>query len=267
MQHSRSLSRQEKIVQLLLELRTVSVKDLVARFKVSEWTIRRDLTSLEERRLIERNYGEVKLIDARKYASFVRPKVEDMNTAAAKALIGRAAARLVQDGQHIALSAGTTTTEVARALKERDGRFCVVTNALNIAMELSAGKSIRVTCTGGEVNGDYHTLTGPVAERALKAHFFDVAIIGVSGIALREGLTVNSQLNAVTLEIMLHHSKKVIVVADGSKFGVVRFAHLAAIDFVDTIVTDAYPPEAFVEHLKSSGTGLIVAAEGAKAAQ
>jgi len=262
MQHARSLSRQEKIMQLLLELRTISVKDLVAQFKVSEWTIRRDLTSLEERRLIERTYGEVKLIDSHKHVSFVRPKGgEDMSAIAAKVLIGRATARLMQVGQHLALSAGTTTAEVAKALRERGTPCFVVTNALDIASELAAGRNIRVTCTGGEVDADYRTLNGPVAERVLRGHFFDVAVIGVSGIAGSEGLTVNSQLNAVALETMLQHAKKVVVVADHTKFGAVRFAHLAPTQVMDTLVTDRLPEGELLEHLRGGGTELIVASD------
>jgi DeoR family transcriptional regulator, aga operon transcriptional repressor len=119
---------------------------------------------------------------------------------------------------------------------------------------------VAVTCTGGDVHGDYYTLTGPVAERALRSYFFDVAIIGVSGLTAREGLTVNSQLNAVTMDIMVRHATQVIVVADHSKLGRVSFAQLATLDAIDTLVTDAPPPDELAEQLAAAGVNVLIAA-------
>jgi DeoR family transcriptional regulator, aga operon transcriptional repressor len=257
----RSLSRQEKIMQLLLASETLSVSDLAQQLGVSAWTIRRDLSCLEKQQLLARHYGEAKVLESQTYESFTWPRTGNDDLHAAKRVIGRAAARLVQAQQHVALSAGTTTSEVAKALRERDVPCYVVTNALNIAMELSLGKHIRATCTGGEVDGDYSTLNGPIAERVLKGHYFDIAIIGVSGVALEEGLTVNSQLNAVALEMMLQHSKKIVVVADHAKFGTVRFAHLAPLDRIDVIVTETAPAKEFLEHFRGKGVEVIVATQ------
>jgi DeoR family transcriptional regulator, aga operon transcriptional repressor len=240
----RSLSRQEKIMQLLLASETLSVSDLAQQLGVSAWTIRRDLSCLEKQQLLARHYGEAKVLESQTYESFTWPRTGNDDLHAAKRVIGRAAARLVQAQQHVALSAGTTTSEVAKALRERDVPCYVVTNALNIAMELSLGKHIRATCTGGEVDGDYSTLNGPIAERVLKGHYFDIAIIGVSGVALEEGLTVNSQLNA-----------------DHAKFGTVRFAHLAPLDRIDVIVTETAPAKEFLEHFRGKGVEVIVATQ------
>jgi DeoR/GlpR family transcriptional regulator of sugar metabolism len=254
----RSLSRQERIVQILLDEKTISVSQLAKQLHVSEWTVRRDLSELEEKQLVERSYGQAALVKSREYRSFLSPNdMDSSGRLSAKRLIGAVAAKLVQPGQHVAISAGTTTTEVALALKERTTSCFVVTNALNIAKELSTCKDIRVTCTGGEVDGDYCTLNGPVAERILRAHYFDLAILGVSGITLQEGITVNSQLNAVALDIMFQHAKRIVVVADRTKFGEVRFAHLAPIDAVDIIVTDQAPHKAFCDYLSTVGVELI----------
>jgi DeoR family transcriptional regulator of aga operon len=158
----------------------------------------------------------------------------------------------------VVLSAGTTTTEVARALKGRQG-LSVITNALNIAQELANEPGLAVTCTGGDVHADYHTLTGPVAERALRAYFFDVAVIGVSGIAREAGLTVTSQLNAMTMEIMVDHAMQLIVVADQQKWGQVSRAYLAPLHAIDILVTDAEPPEEVREALAAAHVEVLVA--------
>ncbi len=258
----RSLGRQERIVQLLAEGQTVSVAELAAGLNVSGWTVRRDLSALEARGLLERRYGEAQLRASYRasYRPPTDPAADGADAQAAKRRVGGAAARLVGSGQHVALSAGTTTREVARALRERGTACFVVTNALNIASELAPARSVRVTCTGGEVDGDYNTLNGPVAERALRGHFFDLAIVGVSGLEADAGLTVDSQLNALALETMIRHAKRVVVVADRSKFGAVRFAHLAPLDVLDILVTDERPAGALAERLAAHGVEVVVAA-------
>jgi len=158
------------------------------------------------------------------------------------------------------LGGGTTTTQVACHLKLRK-HLRIMTNSLNIALELSQNPNIHVTCTGGNADGDFYSLTGSVAERALSAHYFDVAVIGVSGISLEAGLTVSSQANAAVLSIMIEHSRRCIVVADHSKFGQVCFAHLAPLHQISTLVTDIRPNPALYDELRSAQVNIIVADE------
>ncbi|WP_425145156.1 DeoR/GlpR family DNA-binding transcription regulator [Deinococcus sp.] len=256
----RALSRQERIVQHLLLHASASVTELAEALHVSSWTIRRDLSALEGRGLLERRYGKALVAESGRYESFTSSHpADEERTLRSKTAIGRAAARLVQPGQHVALSAGSTMLEVARALRSRNVPCRVVTNALNIAIELSQASAVRVTCSGGEVDGDYYTLNGPTAERVLSGYYFDLAIIGVSGVTLREGLTVNSQMNAVALSTMLDHSKRVVVVADARKFGEVRFAHLGALEHIDVLVTDTAPPPDLADYFEASGIEVVVA--------
>lgn len=254
-------------MQHLLVNASASVTDLAASLNVSTWSIRRDLSALAAQGLLQRRYGKALLAISGSFESFNSGSTraaDEGPTPPSKAAIGRAAARLVQPNQHVVLSAGTTMLEVARALRERNVPCRVVTNALNIAMELSRSSFVRVTCSGGEVDGDYYTLNGPTTERVLRSCFFDLAIIGVSGVALKEGLTVNSQMNAMALSTMMENSKRVVVVADQHKFGQVRFARLAALNRVDALVTNVAPPPDYAERLAASGVDVIVA-EGQEA--
>jgi DeoR/GlpR family transcriptional regulator of sugar metabolism len=261
---SRSISRQDKILHMLSKHPTMSVHDLASHLRVSGWTVRRDLAVLEEHGHIERHYGGVTIRNNPILPATTIATLECEETAdrtAAKQRIGWTAAQLLKSGQHVAISAGTTTRQVALALKVLPPkRLSIVTNALDIAQNLVAVPDIAVTCTGGDVHGDYYTLTGPVAERALRSYFFDVAVIGVSGLTIHEGLTVNSQLNAVTMDIMIRHAAQVIVVADCSKLGQVSFAQLATIDAIDTLVTDALPPDDLHQQLIAAGVSVLVAA-------
>jgi DeoR/GlpR family transcriptional regulator of sugar metabolism len=123
-------------------------------------------------------------------------------------------------------------------------------------------REIDVTCTGGSADGEYYSLTGSVAERALYTHYYDVAVIGVNGISASAGLTVNSQANAVVLSIMIEQSRKCIVVSDHSKFDQICFAHLAHLDCIDTLVTDARPPAALYDALRRLRVKVVIAGEG-----
>lgn len=240
----------------------MSVHDLSAALHVSGWTTRRDLADMEQRGLIVRHHGGVTIapeVALPVVQAADHPRPEDSSRQEAKRRIGQAAVHLILHGQQIVLGAGTTTTEVARALKGRRG-LTVVTNALNIARELAGEPGLAVTCTGGDVHGDYHTLTGPVAERALRGYYFDVAVIGVSGITAREGLTVTSQLNAMTMEIMVRHAMRLIVVADQHKWGQVSRAHLAPLEAMDFLVTDAEPSPELREALATANVEVVVAA-------
>jgi len=263
MSSTRTLHRQEQILELLAAQGSVTVRELSTQLKVSEWTIRRDLDELAARHLLTRRYGMATLASSPEVEVFSESSLSDVRAQgtnlAAKQRIGRAAAALLHEGERVALGAGTTTTEVARALKGFNKRLSIVTNALNIALELADESGLDVTCTGGTVRGYYAPLMGPLAERGLKAYFFDVAVVGVSGITLAEGLTVNSQLNAELLQIMIQQSSKLMVVADHSKIGHVRFAHLAGLEAVDVWVTDTSPPPEWNGALRERNITVMVA--------
>lgn len=259
MNGSRSLSRQEAIVGFLLEEQSIGVGDLADRLAVSTWTVRRDLKTLERRGLVKRQYGVAEIVDGHPYDSF-RPGASTGVASDVKRRIGVAAARLVQPGQSVALGAGTTTLAVARALRERAVHCHVVTNTLAIAAHLAGSPRMHVTCSGGDVDGRYGTLTGPVAERALASHFFDIAFIGVTGIGAQEGVTVNSQLNAAVLQAMMAQCKRVVLVADHTKFGRVRFAHLAPLSSFDDLITDQVAPPACKSALEAAVVDVYVVA-------
>lgn len=256
MKHTHVFQRREKILQILRQQQQATVEELARRINVSSWTIRRDLAFLEERHQIRRWYGGAEL--AITPEELPQLEFNAQVQAHAKQAIGQTTSRLIKSGQFVALAAGTTTTQVALALKGRE-RVALMTNALNIAQELSREPGIRLTCAGGEVHGDYYTLTGPVTERTLSTHYYDVAVVGVSGISMGQGFTVNSQSNAVSIAIMLRNASRRIIVADHTKFEVVSYAFLADLTDVHVIVTDQLPSKAYQEHLKAIGTELVIA--------
>lgn len=250
-------------MKLLAQDHSLSIKRLAHLLDVSGWTVRRDLDQLEQQGLVLRSYGSVELSasdEVRQYAQSMQ-RQEDRDIMLAKARIGKRAARLLHNNSQVAMGAGSTTLACARALKQNRTELAVMTNGLNIAVELTGLPHINLICTGGTAHGDFFTLTGPVARRAIKSHCFDVAVIGVSGVSLEAGLTVNSHLNAEILQVMIRNAQWVIALADHRKLGRVRFARLADLCDVDVVVTDCPPDPALAGAIAACGVEIIIADE------
>jgi DeoR family transcriptional regulator of aga operon len=234
-------ARQEIILRKLQETGSVVIDELCSSLLASVATIRRDLEDLEGRSLLKRVRGGAVSIGPLFYEPFrhdasFQDKVSSF--AEEKRRIARAAAELVQTGQTIALSGGTTTTEVVRSLKVLSG-ISIITNTVNVAMELSNRKDIDVIVTGGHLRGNWFTLIGPLANAATDMLFADLMFIGVDGIDAKHGLTCTNSAEAELLRKLAQHSKKKVVVADRSKLGAVSQWRLCEAREIDVLITDS----------------------------
>jgi DeoR family transcriptional regulator of aga operon len=234
------ISRHEYILQRLQETGTVAIVDLCTTLGASIATIRRDLEDLESRSLLRRTRGGAVPIGPLFYEPFRNDtSFQDRVSSFAeeKRRIAAAAAKLVSAGQTIALSGGTTTTEVVRSLKVLSD-ISIITNTVNVAMELSNRKDIEVIVTGGQLRGNWFTLVGPVATTAAETLFSDIMFIGVDGIDAKKGLTCTNPLEAEVLRKLVHNAKTKVVVADHSKLGSVSKFLLCPISGIDRLITD-----------------------------
>lgn len=232
--------RPEQILQELLRNGAVAVDKLAQQLKVSEATIRRDLTDLERQGLLLRSHGGAVPVAPMLYEPFRHLssfREQEEKCAAEKRRIGLMAASLITDGEIIAICAGTTTTQVARSIRHRKG-ITVLTNALNVAMELSHLADIKVCMTGGNLSGDWFALVGDVAQRNVAEVFVDKVFIGVDGLHAEHGLTTNYPDQAAIHRAMMRQARQRIVVADHRKIGVVGASVIwPATDF-QTLITD-----------------------------
>jgi DeoR family transcriptional regulator of aga operon len=236
--------REKEILRQLLEDGQVAVEQLAARFETSTATIRRELTYLDEAGLLRRTHGGAIQLEPmlyepfRRLSSFVaRAQVH----ACEKQRIGLTAAGMIKDGEIIILSAGTTTTQVGRSIHGRKG-VTIVTNGINIAMELSHRLDLKITITGGFLNQNLFALVGDSGIASVNEMFYDWAFIGVDGIHPEHGLTSDSAELGQINRAMVQQSRKTVVVADHSKFGKVCKTLIAPITKVDLIVTDNSAP-------------------------
>ena len=234
------IARGEYILQLLQETGTIAIDGLCTTLGASVATIRRDLAGLESRSLLKRTRGGAVRIGPLFYEPFRNDSsFQDRVSSFAeeKRRIGLAAAKLVNSGQAVALTGGTTATEVVRSLKVLSD-ISIVTNTVNVAMELSNRKDIEVIVTGGHLRGSWFTLVGPLATAAAEMLFSDIMFIGVDGLDAKQGLTCTNPSEAEVLRKLVLHAKMKVVVADHSKLGSVSKYLLCPTKEIDRLITD-----------------------------
>lgn len=213
---------------------------LAEMFGVSHITIRRDLLDLEHRGLLRRTHGGAVPIQPLLYEPFRHDssfQEQDERHADEKSRIALAAAELVRDGEMIAFTAGTTTTRVTRSLYRRRN-LTVVTNTVNVAMELSQRTDVTVIVIGGFLRGGWFSLVGSFAAQAMNQVFVDKVFLGVNGIDARRGLTAHHPEEAAINRVMVQQAREKIVVADHSKLGVVVASLICPTSAVDVLITD-----------------------------
>jgi DeoR/GlpR family transcriptional regulator of sugar metabolism len=242
---SASDDRGSQILQELLRNGEVTVEGLAKSFNVSAATIRRDLTELEQQGLLRRNHGGAVPVAPMLYEAFRHVssfQEQEQQCEAEKRRIGLMAANLITDGEIIAIGAGTTTTQVARSIRHRKG-ITVVTNAVNIAMELSHLREIKVCITGGYLSGDWFAVVGDIAQRNASEIFVDKVFIGVDGIHAERGLTTNYPDQAAIHRSMMRQARERIVVADHRKIGLLGTSLIWPASEINTLVTDKATPD------------------------
>jgi DeoR family transcriptional regulator of aga operon len=233
---------------------TVGVVELSGRLGVSSATIRRDLQLLEDQRLLTRTHGGA-VAEGVLYELPLRYKTARHHQE--KHRIAVEAATRVADGMAIGLTGGTTTTEVARALIDRQ-RLTVVTNALNIASELAIRPNLKLVLTGGYARPESYELVGPLAERSLEGLNLDLVFLGVDGIAPAEGLSTHHEVEASTNLALIDRARRAVVVADSSKIGTAAFAKICDIDRIDELITDREAPPGVLDALREIGTQVTI---------
>jgi DeoR/GlpR family transcriptional regulator of sugar metabolism len=207
-------------------------------------TVRRDLESLHEQGLVEKVHGGA---TARAGNALFEPGFAAKSALQQheKEAIAVAAAALVEPGMAVGLSAGTTTYALARALVDIP-RLTVVTNSIPVADALYAPtrNDQTIILTGG-VRTPSDALVGPFAVAALRSVHLDIVFMGVHGMEPRSGFTTPNMLEAETDRVLIEAGRRLVVVADHSKWGVVGISSIARFDEADVLITDAQlEPEA-----------------------
>ncbi|MEV8094242.1 DeoR/GlpR family DNA-binding transcription regulator [Kitasatospora sp. NPDC085879] len=261
------MSRYERwnaLLELLAEHGRLEVEEAAEALQVSAATIRRDLDQLARQQMVTRTRGGA----VAHHVSYDLPlRYKTARHADAKQRIGAAVAGLVAPGEVVGLNGGTTTTEVARALAVRPDLtepaegggqgLTVVTNALNIANELTVRPQVKIVVTGGVARPQSYELIGPLAGLLLGELALDVTVLGVDAIDVEHGATAHHEGEAGVNRLLAERARRVVVAADSSKLGRRAFARICGLDAIDTLVTDSAADEELTRAFTEAGVQVI----------
>jgi DeoR/GlpR family transcriptional regulator of sugar metabolism len=250
--------RQTLILERIREDGGVRVADLARELGVSDMTVRRDLELLHDRGLIEKVHGGATALPG---SALFEPgfAAKQGLQAHEKEAIADAAVRLVQPGTAIGISAGTTTFALARRLVEVPG-LTVVTNSVPVADVLHrAGRNDQTIILTGGVRTPSDALVGPFAVTALRTLHVDLVFIGVHGMDPHSGFTTPNVLEADTDRALVASGRRLVVVADHTKWGVIGISSIARLNEADTLVTDSGLGDEAREVLSAEVRELVIA--------
>lgn len=246
--------RQLRIRELIDEREFVDLVTLCRELASSESTVRRDLDQLERSRILKRVHGGA--LAAQPHGHLLDYDWQRGRQSDEKRRIGERAASLVDDDQTVILDGGSTVAAVAEHLVGRSLR--VITNSIAIAYVLRDSRAIDVTLTGGYLFPRLEVLLGPLCEHMLTAVAADVLVMGIGGVT-EAGFTNNNTLVVGSERKMIEVSRKVIIVADSSKFGRAAMTPLAPLDVADIVVTDEKLPAEYRAMLENAGIEVVLA--------
>lgn len=214
------------------------MSELTRALGVSDMTIRRDLDTLARQGLVSKVHGGATAASIGPSTDEPGFEVKSVRHPAEKEAIAVRAAQIVEPGSAVALTAGTTTWTVARYLADIP-RLTVVTNSVHVAEALHAqARPDRTVVLTGGVRTPSDALVGPVAVSAIRSLHVDLVVMGVHGIDQEAALTTPNLMEAETNRAFCQAARRLVVVADHSKWGVVGLSQIARLEDVDLLVTD-----------------------------
>ncbi|EEP29283.1 MULTISPECIES: DeoR/GlpR family DNA-binding transcription regulator [Shuttleworthella] len=242
-----AMERRNLILEKLQEEKKVVVNALARQFDVSEETIRRDLDKLEQDGVCTKSYGGAVFNEN---TTIDMPfNVRTKNHVQGKQKIAALVAGMIEEGDHIILDASSTAVFIAKEIKEKE-HLTVITNSIEIMIELSNVSGWDVISSGGRLKPGDLALIGPRALGGLSAFNVEKAFFSCKGVDAERGLTDSDDQLTQTKQVLMKSAQKKVVTVDSSKFERVAFAKICDIRDVDVIVTDQKPSESWLSFLK-----------------
>ncbi|NHN30206.1 DeoR/GlpR family DNA-binding transcription regulator [Paenibacillus agricola] len=233
---SKGEERRSRIMNTLKIQGKITIQEMIEKFQCSEATARRDLDVLVRKEGAIRTIGGAQWegFSGLRESSFLEKK---QLLWLEKEAIAAKAVSLIEEGDVIGLTGGTTTYLIAKAIKHRRN-ITVVTNAVNIAMELSDSDGVQVVLTGGVMRKNSFELCGPLAEKVIEDLNIGKMFMGADGFSLEHGVTTYSELEAKTGRLLMERSRMKIVVIDNSKVGKASLFGIVPLSSLDACITD-----------------------------
>jgi len=247
--------RRTQILQIVRSAGRAKVNELSQLFNASAVTIRHDLNELHQRGLVVRSHGGAMLPDTILREPPVLERLKEHSSE--KQRIGARAATLINDGETIILDSGTTTLEIARHLKKKQGLH-VITNGVNIAAELLDARDVQTFIIGGTVRGESASISGRFSEEMFDQFSADKLFLSGAGCDLEFGVSGANLEETMVNRAMLRISREIILVADASKFSKRSMTRIAPFSEIDTVISDTGLDEETQSKLRAMGCNLIL---------
>lgn len=251
--------RLKLIAEYVQKQTRASVQELCELFKVSESTIRRDLSELENRELLKRTHGGAIHPKAVSFEPTYQEKGDQYSEE--KKSIAKKAAELIENGDSLVIDSGTTTEYLADELSKFNN-LTVMTNSITLAQKLSSMQHINIMITGGMLRTNTMALVGPVAEESLDRVRVDKAFIAANGIDPTIGLTTPNMIEASIKQKMMDVAEQVYILTDHSKIGKVSFAKFGNLSDVDAYITGDKITEKQKRELENKNVRLLIVESG-----
>ncbi len=245
-----AVERRNLILEKLQDEKKVVVSELSILFDVSEETIRRDLDKLDKEGLATKSYGGAVLNEN---TSLDMPfNVRKKRNMRGKQAIAELVSELIGEGEHIIVDPSTTAVAIVKALKSRK-RLTVITNSIEVLVELSDVSGWDVICTGGTLRENYLALVGPKATDLINSFHADKVILSCKGIARENGITDSNEMFSQVKQTMLKSAKQRILAVDYTKFDNVAFSQICELSAIDMVVTDVRPSGEWMDYFAEKG--------------
>lgn len=227
--------RRQHILSLIHKNGRVLVAELSRTLVISQITIRKDLEYLQSKGLVQRTHGGALRIQS---GALFDPSLQEKQKqhSQEKQRIAAASVKMIEDGQCVMLDSGTTTAAIASELK-RFSQLTVITNAVNIAAELTS-TNLEVILIGGTLRKNSFSLVGPLAEDVLEEMHADILFLGVDGFDPEIGLTTPNFLESRVNRAMVKAARRVVAVCDSTKFERRSLSRIVPPSAIHTVITD-----------------------------
>lgn len=246
-----ALERRNQILEKLQSEKKVVVSELSQLYDVSEETIRRDLEKLEKEGFATKSYGGAVVNET---LGIELPfNVRKNRNVSGKQKMAEIAASLVEEDEHIFLDASTTAVFVAKALKECRKRLTVITNSMEILLELSDVSDWNIISTGGVMEGRYLAFLGSRTDDAIRSYYVDKVIFSCKALDAARGMMESQEQLASTKKTMMDSGRKNILVAEGGKFDKTAYSMAGSLHDVNIVVTDRKPAERWLRLFEEMG--------------
>lgn len=246
------------IKSILLDKKHINVSDLSSTLHVSEVTIRRDLEKLEKEKFLTRTHGGAILTSDGSNEAEDAPGTAEDPFIEDRSEISDIAFHMIEDGDVILLSSGSTNLCIARKILSKQN-ITVMTNDLNIAFELSSNPSINVILPGGDLNSKDMTVSGKLTEENIKRFYVGKAFIEVDGASMQRGFTVQSIEKASVLLEMAKITKECIIVCHHKAFDNIAFYQIGPLSMAGKLITTPRIPNEYKNYLFNNNIQLFTA--------